>query len=107
MSAIVVAEILLDVEYELRRLELWERQSPPAEALASTQPFAVDTLTFPQWLQFIFIPRLHSLIEAEQPLPTTSGVAPMAEVYFQALTLDGDILVNYLRRIDRVLSDSY
>jgi uncharacterized protein YqcC (DUF446 family) len=35
-------------------------QTPPStEALASDQPFCVDTLTLPRWLQFIFLPTLY------------------------------------------------
>lgn len=100
------AEVLFELERELRSLELWENQPPPAEALTSTQPFAVDTLRFPQWLQFIFMPRLYSLIEHRAALPTNCNTAPMAEEYFRPLTLNGDRLVERLRRIDELLSQS-
>ena len=43
-----VAALLIDVESGLRQLNLWELRSPPAEALASTQPFCIDTLNFAQ-----------------------------------------------------------
>lgn len=64
-----LAEILMDVEKELRELRLWESELPPPDALASTQPFAIDWLNFAQWLQFIFIPKLYLLIEERAPLP--------------------------------------
>lgn len=101
---IALAEILIDVEKELRELRLWEAESPSAEALASVQPFAVDTLSFSQWLQFIFIPRLYVLIEARAALPDNCGVAPMAEEYFQPLGLNSGALVDHLRRIDALLT---
>ena len=101
---IALAEILIDVEKELRELRLWEVESPSAEALASVQPFAVDTLSFSQWLQFIFIPRLYVLIEARATLPDNCGVAPMAEEYFQPLGLNSGTLVDHLRRIDALLT---
>ncbi|MGY8909754.1 MAG: YqcC family protein, partial [Flavobacteriales bacterium] len=50
-----VAEVLIDIESELRQLGLWDRQVPSNSALASSEPFCVDTLTLPQWLQFIFL----------------------------------------------------
>ena len=59
---IEVAALLIDIEAQLRQRGLWERQSPPPEALASDQPFSVDTLTLPQWLQFIFLPTLYRLL---------------------------------------------
>lgn len=66
---IALAEALLNIEAAMRNLQLWQEQAPSPEALASTQPFAVDTLTFTQWLQFLFIPRLRQLAESGGPLP--------------------------------------
>lgn len=99
-----LAEILIDVERELRELRLWQSELPPPEALASTQPFAVDCLNFAQWLQFIFIPGLYLLIEQRAPLPTNCGVAPMAEEYFRVLNLHSEPLVGHLRQIDFLLT---
>jgi uncharacterized protein YqcC (DUF446 family) len=101
---IAVAEILIDIEKELRDLRLWEFESPSEEALASTQPFAIDTLNFPQWLQFIFIPRLYFMIEQRMQLPNVSGVKPMAEEYFQVLNQNSSNLISHLGRIDTLLS---
>ncbi len=102
---IVVAEVLIDIEKELRELQLWEFETPSQEALASTQPFAIDTLTFPQWLQFIFIPRLYWMVEQRAPLPSVSGVKPMAEEYFRVLSLNSAKLINHLDAIDTLLSE--
>lgn len=103
-KAIQLLSILIDVEYELRRLQLWEAVAPSDEALASTQPFAVDTLTFAQWVQFIFMPKLRQLVEHKQPLPAVSGIAPMAEQYFAALPVDAVNLIQHIDRIDVLLS---
>ena len=65
-----VAEVLIDIEAQLRQLGLWDKIPPSSEALASEQPFAVDTLTLPQWLQFIFLPTIREMIEAGlEPAP--------------------------------------
>ncbi|AMX03108.1 YqcC family protein [Microbulbifer thermotolerans] len=93
-----VAEQLLLIEAEMRRLDLWAAQPPSAEALASTEPFCVDTLTLPQWLQFIFLPRMRQLIERELPLPRQCGIAPMAEEYFRGDA--GGKLVERLAELD-------
>ena len=66
----------------MRDIGLWSDLIPSDEALASTQPFAVDTLEFVEWLQFIFLPRMKNLVETGSPLPSNCGIAPMAEEYF-------------------------
>ncbi len=99
-----IAELLIDVEAELRRLGLWERLPPSPEALASDQPFSIDTLTLPQWLQFIFLPTMYRLLEEGQPLPGRCGIAPMAEEYFRGLGLASGALERALSQVDVLLS---
>ncbi len=101
-----VADVLLELEQEMRRLGLWESQRPTPEQLQSTLPFAVDTLTFPQWLQFIFVERLSEMIRQEQVLPAVSGIAPMAEEYFKESTAAGNQIVVILDRFDRLLTQT-
>lgn len=103
---IAVAEILIDIEKELRELRLWEFEAPSQAALESIQPFAIDTLNFPQWLQFIYIPRLYWMVEQRAPLPNVSGVKPMAEEYFRVLPLNSAVLIQHLDSMDRLLSDT-
>lgn len=100
-----LAALLIDLESELRNQSLWSAVAPSPAALASTAPFACDCLTFAQWLQYLFIPRLHELIESGDPLPAHSGVAPMAEEYFRHHPADGEDIIDLLGRIDRLISD--
>jgi uncharacterized protein YqcC (DUF446 family) len=99
-----IAELLIDIEAQLRQLGLWEKISPSTEALASTEPFCVDTLTLPQWLQFIFIPTMYQMLEEEAPLPDRCGIAPMAEEFFRRSGLSTDDLLVALVKIDELLS---
>lgn len=99
-----VAELLIDIEAELRQLGLWDRVPPPPAALASDQPFSIDTLTLPQWLQFIFLPTLYRLLEEAQPLPGRCGIAPLAQEYFRGMGLASGALEEALAQMDRVLS---
>lgn len=101
---IAISGLLIDIECELRRLNAWEDAIPSAEALLSTQPFAVDTLTFAQWLQFIFIPKIRTLVESEGALPQTCDIAPMAEEYFRGQSLPAGELIQILEEIDRVIT---
>lgn len=98
-----VATLLLQLEAELRRLQLWEEQPPPAELLASTEPFCVDTLTLPQWLQFVFLPRMTELVGEARPLPDKCGIAPMAEEYFSGGDYTAGELIKLLVDIDERL----
>ncbi|MDB4260565.1 YqcC family protein [Porticoccaceae bacterium] len=84
-----LANLLFDLERELRQAKLWAQQSPPPEALVSTEPFSIDLLTFTEWLQFIFLPKMYATIEATEELPQTCSIAPMAEQYFSAEEVSG------------------
>jgi uncharacterized protein YqcC (DUF446 family) len=103
-AAIVAA--LIDVEWELRNLGLWSAQRPSDTALSSTQPFAIDTLRFEQWLQFIYLPTLHTLIAQEEALPTACGVAPMIEEVYRGRGLALGQLKAALAEVDRLITPS-
>ena len=99
-----VAALLIEVEASLRGMNLWEAEAPSAEALASSEPFCIDTLDFPQWLQHIFLPTLYAILEAGQVLPGECGVAPMAAEYFRGLDLPSGELESGLAAIDQLLT---
>lgn len=84
-----LANLLFDLEKELRQAKLWAQQSPPPEALVSTEPFSIDLLTFTEWLQFIFLPKMYATIEATEELPQSCSIAPMAEQFFSAEEVSG------------------
>ncbi|MBE2894166.1 YqcC family protein [Spirabiliibacterium falconis] len=63
----------------LKTLNLWQTLSPPPEKLASQEPFAIDTLEPHEWLQWIFIPRMRALIEAQAELPRGFAISPYIE----------------------------
>ena len=95
---------LHDVEVNLKELKLWSDTTPSVEALSSDEPFAVDTLEFVEWLQFIFLPRLQNLVEVAAPLPGNCAITPMAETYFQTCSYDAGNLMAVLSAIDALLS---
>lgn len=103
---IQVADGLLAIEMELRRLGMWESERPPESAFQSTEPFCLDTLNFIQWVQFVFLERMKWLIENDQALPAGSAIAPMAEEYFRGRPESGQRLVRELEAVDQLLSGS-
>ena len=100
-----LASLLQAVEKELRAMQLWEEQMPSAEALASDQPFALDKLSFNQWLQFIFLPKMAEIVETASALPESCSVAPMAEEFYRAEQVDAISLIRHLAAIDALICD--
>lgn len=100
-----LADLLIELEKELRLMQLWEMQSPSAEALASVEPFAVDQLSFNQWLQFVFLTRMYALVESEAPLPDNCSIAPMAEEFFKGQKVEAAAIISRLAAIDRLITN--
>lgn len=98
-----LAEELLQIERALRVEGWWSEQPPSAEALASVEPFCVDTLTFEEWLQWIFLPRMKQILEEGSALPRASGIRPMAEVVYREHPLRAKELLTALERFDRLI----
>ena len=76
-------EILDRIESELRRLDMWADQPPAMSAFTSTLPFCVDTMPLENWLQFVLIPKVESLLALDRTLPGPAGIAPIAEEAFK------------------------
>jgi len=102
-----LADQLLLIERELRVLGMWSAESPSAEALASQQPFCVDTLDFGAWLQWLFLPRMKQLLEAAGPLPTASGIRPMAEERYKGREAEVGALLAALGEFDRLIGSAH
>ena len=99
-----IADLILELERELRMLGLWGACAPSHDALRSTQPFSVDTLDFTQWLQWVFIPRMADMLERGEPLPRDCAIAPLAEAVLEDMKVDTTRLLKLIRRVDRSLS---
>jgi len=95
----VINSLLIQLETELKQQLLWSSSAPADAALASTTPFCCDTLRLEQWLQFVFLPKLRSLLQAGQPLPAKVSVLPYAEEAFKA---QGQRLLPLLKLIAQI-----
>ena len=98
-----IADQLLLIERELRALGWWDEHAPSDEALASVEPFCVDTLDFSQWLQWIFLPRMKFILEQDMALPNASGILQMAEMVYQGRT-EALRLMALLKGFDEVIA---
>ncbi len=101
-----LADQLLLIERELRIRNLWTSSPPDARALASQEPFCVDTLSFEQWLQWIFLPRMKVVLERGEALPTVSGILAMAEMVYRGQLQQMASLLQALEAFDVLISRS-
>jgi len=99
-------ESLKNMQTELENSGLWELDSPPASHLASTEPFCVDTLNFTQWLQWVLIPRMREIIDAEAPLPPESGIHVLAQEALKDMEQDMRPLIAEIQAFDQLLSEA-
>ncbi|CAI2068108.1 MULTISPECIES: YqcC family protein [Serratia] len=67
------------IEQSMRDLTLWQLTPPEAEAFASTEPFCIDSMQAEEWLQWVLLPRMHALLDANAPLPTRFAITPYFE----------------------------
>lgn len=96
----ILAKLLL-IEQEMKNIELWQLESPTEQAFESVEPFCIDTMSAHEWLQWVLIPRLSSMIEREMPLPNTFAIAPYYEEAFKEdKSRDVTDLLNHLRELD-------
>ncbi|WEK31767.1 MAG: YqcC family protein [Candidatus Pseudomonas phytovorans] len=101
-----IVDHLLLIERELKVQGWWEDEPPSDEALASTVPFAVDTMNLQQWLQWIFLPRMKIIIELGQALPNASGILVMAETEFSDRPEQSRELRRLLAEFDQLIAAS-
>ncbi len=99
-----IADHLLLIEHELHEQGWWDNEPPTIEALASTVPFAVDTLSFEQWLQWIFLPRMKEILEKGLALPNASGILVMAETVYSDRPEESRQLRKLLAEFDQLIS---
>ncbi len=99
-----IADIVLEVEANLRVSGQWEQTQPSSTAMASSQPFCLDTLRFEQWLQWIFLPRMKQILEQQLPLPARSGIYEYAEDCCYKDNPRSSQLLSLIKRFDDLIS---
>ena len=87
LNHVMTMKLIEEFEYHLNTLETamrqtktWPNKSPSKAQLASTAPFAIDTLSFFEWLAYVFVPKCHYLIAMGQ-LPGKMAISPAAHMY--------------------------
>lgn len=70
--------IINKIEEEMRVKGLWQNEALEPEKFCSTKAFCLDTMTFVQWLQFVLLPRVKSIILSKGEFPAASEVSQQA-----------------------------
>lgn len=100
-----VADHLLAIEMEMRRLDLWESSAPAPDALESLVPFCYDKLQFEQWLQWVFLAKMKQALEKQIDFPASSNIAALAELRFAQLPgVNGTRLLELLAAFDETIN---
>ncbi|MEZ6194529.1 MAG: YqcC family protein [Planctomycetota bacterium] len=86
----------------MKAIDFWQEEPLPPAALSFRRAFGADTMSFPQWLQFVLVPRVESILAGEGTLPDGSALAVYA-----ARDLDGldeaAALIARLREFDALV----
>ena len=85
-----VVNLAGEIEAEMRRIGMWTSETPSPDQMDFNAAFAMDTMPFSWWLQFVFLPRVHEAA-ASNKFPSSSSVATQAVREF-----DGDPNANRL-----------
>ena len=90
-----------EIEAEMRRIGMWQEEPLPPEMYNFTRAFGMDTMAGAQWLQFILIPRVRSIIAERGDFPNGSAVAVWASREFDGYP-GADDLHTLLSEFDRL-----
>ena len=97
-----IERIIAEIKAEMKRIGYWSKEPLPEEAYQYKQAFAMDTMAFTQWMQYILIPRVHSIVDEKGEFPERSMVGTQAIREF-----DGDEkatrLVSLLNEFDQLV----
>jgi uncharacterized protein YqcC (DUF446 family) len=87
-----VAAQLDRIEAEMKASGLWQDEPLKPEQLQFSEAFAMDTMVFEQWLQFVFVPRVREAV-AENSFPDSSSVGAQAVREFDTVPQANELVV--------------
>ncbi|MEO7653971.1 MAG: YqcC family protein [Bryobacteraceae bacterium] len=91
------------IEEEMRNIRFWSDEPLPPEKYDFQQAFALDTMAFSQWLQFVFSPRVREIVADRGAFPRSSMVAAQAVREFDGLH-EAEELISLLSDFDSWIS---
>ncbi len=98
-----VAKKIQAIEEEMKRIGFYQTEPLRDEQWNFKEAFAMDTMAYQQWLQFVFIPRVKEIIESNGEFPKTSMVGVQAMREFNGDPSAGK-LISMLGEFDRMFA---
>jgi uncharacterized protein YqcC (DUF446 family) len=74
---------LQEIKEEMQRTGMWQGEPLDASRHQFIAPFARDTMTFSQWLQFVFFPQVEEILDTYDTLPKDSAVGTIARTQYK------------------------
>src|SRR5262245_53645184 len=69
-----VAELADRIEAEMKRIGFWSAVPPTPEQMKFKMAYAIDTMVYDQWLQFVLLPRVRDIVLKRGAFPPSSSV---------------------------------
>ncbi len=91
-SYAVVQEKIQAIEAELKRIGFWQNEPLKPKQYNFERAFAMDTMAYSQWLQFIFLPRVKEIIATQGTFPSQSVVGTQAVREFDGVDEASELL---------------
>ena len=66
------------IETEMRYIGLWDIPDPGPDAIKNCGAFGLNTMSFEQWLRWVFVPNVRVLLKQGGPWPINSQVGVAA-----------------------------
>lgn len=100
----IIQEQLNEIKKEMLFRGMWQSLPPAPEAFLSEQPFAIDTMSANEWLQWIFLPRIQALIDANCVLPRNFSLSPYFEEALQEQE-EARQLLSLIKHLDQLVTE--
>lgn len=101
---IAMLQLLQQLKLIMLSAGVWQSEELPPIAFNSTAPFFCDTMSFMQWLQFVFIPKMNHCC-LNDSLPSSMALTPMAEMSLEK-TDSAIKIAKVLMKMDALICES-
>lgn len=85
-----------EIVTEMKLIGLWQDEPLPPDKYNFRAPFALDTMAFNQWLQFIFVPRVTQILSSQVPFPCVARLGHKPFVNMIVFPKRHDLLSYYV-----------